>query len=117
VNGLRYVPWFLADWLKGTIHLSAVEKGVYVTLLVLMYLAGGPILDDDRENARISRCDIRTYRAARLRLLGLEKIRLVTLPARGKQSPKCGYLINSRVEKELARAQHRRRRPKLRLIS
>ena len=48
-------PWFKffpSDWLSGVSGLSAGERGVYVTLLAMMYDHGGPIKRDD---GRLSR--------------------------------------------------------------
>ena len=48
-------PWFRffpSDWLSGVSGLSAAERGVYVTLLAIMYDHGGPVVRDD---SRLSR--------------------------------------------------------------
>lgn len=40
---LQWVKFSPADWLTGTRGLSAAETGVYITLIMMMYEAGGPI--------------------------------------------------------------------------
>jgi len=47
-----YFKFNTADWLTGTSGLSAAERGVYITLLALIYDNDGPIFRDDGRLAR-----------------------------------------------------------------
>ena len=48
-------PWFkfyTSEWISGVGTLSAAERGVYVTLLAMMYDKEAPI---DRDDTRLAR--------------------------------------------------------------
>ena len=92
-------PWFRffpSDWLGGTAALSAAEKGVYVTLIALMYDEAGPIVRDD---ARLSRqCGLPKVSFVRALqcLIDLRKI---------EENGQC--LFNSRAKNELTERENR----------
>jgi uncharacterized protein YdaU (DUF1376 family) len=44
----QWVRFFPNDWLNGTSHLKCLEKGVYITLVALMYDNNGPIENDPK---------------------------------------------------------------------
>jgi uncharacterized protein YdaU (DUF1376 family) len=93
-------PWFRFfpnDWLSGVAGLSAAERGVYVTLLALMYDASGPIFRDDGRLAR--RCG--------LPKAGFKRA-LDSLIADGKVSNDCGFLFNERAKNELTERENRK---------
>jgi uncharacterized protein YdaU (DUF1376 family) len=48
-----WFKFFPSDWISGVSTLSAAERGVYVTILAMIYDHGGPIRRDD---ARLARC-------------------------------------------------------------
>src|SRR3954464_15036987 len=47
-----WMPFYIGDYLADTAHLSTEEHGAYI-LLILHYWRSGPLLDDDRQLARI----------------------------------------------------------------
>jgi hypothetical protein len=108
-GGLRYFRFYIADWLEGTQGLNEIERCCYFELLCMIYSKGGPVLDDDAMIAKRIRCDVRRWRSVRKKLIALEKIQCITLPAAGDPSTKCGHLINSRASIELAKARRRLR--------
>lgn len=93
-------PWFRffpSDWISGVSGLSAAERGVYVTLLAIMYDHGAPVFRDD---ARLSRqCGL--PKAGFVRALdGLIKT--------GKIIFENGCLFNFRVKTELTERENRK---------
>ena len=94
--GEAWFRFFPSDWLGGTSGLSAAEKGVYVTLIALMYDLGGAIPRDDARLAR--QCG--------LPKAGLSKI-IDTLLSLGKIEDEGQCLTNSRVKNELTERENR----------
>jgi uncharacterized protein YdaU (DUF1376 family) len=47
MSAIVHVPFYPSDWLSGTIGLSAAERGVYITLIAMMYERAGAIKSDD----------------------------------------------------------------------
>ena len=88
--------FFPSDWLGGTSGLSAAEKGVYVTLIALMYDQGGMVPRDDARLAR--QCG--------LPKAGLSKV-IDTLVALGKIEVDGERLTNSRVKTEVTERENR----------
>lgn len=87
------LPWFKfyhQDWLAGTAGLSMAERGCYITLLALMYDAGGNILRDDGRLARRCGCPTPNFKSA-----------LQSLIDDGKIVQDGDYLFNERVKKEV----------------
>lgn len=85
-------PWFKfypSDWIAGVSRLSAAERGVYVTLLALMYDHGEPIVRDDVRLARM--CGLPTP--------GLTRA-LNSLLALGKVTLEGNRLFNERAKVE-----------------
>lgn len=71
------MPWFKfyhQDWLAGTTGLSMAERGCYITLLALMYDAGGSIVRDDNRLARRCGCPTPNFRSALQALIDDGKI-------------------------------------------
>lgn len=65
-------PWYKrypSDIIAGMMGLTAEEKGVYSTLLDMMYDQRRPIKDDPSQLARICGCSTRRFRVIRDRLL------------------------------------------------
>lgn len=50
-----YMPFFVGDYLADTAHLSAIEHGGYLMLIMNYWQRGGPLPADDRKLARIAR--------------------------------------------------------------
>jgi uncharacterized protein YdaU (DUF1376 family) len=87
------LPWFKfyhQDWLAGTTGLSMAERGCYITLLALMYDAGGSILRDDGRLARRCGCPTPNFKSA-----------LQALIDDGKIIQDGDQLTNERVKKEV----------------
>ncbi|MBZ9600727.1 YdaU family protein [Phyllobacterium chamaecytisi] len=85
-------PWirfFPSDWLGGTRGMSAVETGVYITLIMTMYERGEPIPEDHARLARLCGASNSAFKSA-----------LETLVSEGKIVRVVAGLWNERVEKE-----------------
>jgi uncharacterized protein YdaU (DUF1376 family) len=86
-------PWirfFASDWLAGTRGLSAVETGIYITLIALMYEREQPIGEDPHRLARLCGTSVTQLKGALERLLDQEKLERVE-----------GGLWNSRADIEI----------------
>jgi uncharacterized protein YdaU (DUF1376 family) len=92
-----YFKFNTADWLTGTSGLSAAERGVYITLLALIYDNDGPIVRDDGRLAR--KCGLPTMPFTRALdgLVGEGKIYI----------DGNGLLDNYRANQEIATRQNR----------
>ncbi|MBW8282505.1 MAG: YdaU family protein [Rhizobium sp.] len=89
---MRKMPWvrfFPSDWLGGTRGMSAVETGIYITLIATMYERGEPIQEDHSRLARLCGASNSAFKKA-----------LEILVDEGKISRVDGGLWNDRVEKE-----------------
>lgn len=51
-----WIKFYASDWLAGTSGLTAAERGVYITILALIYETGGPVRLDRSRLAR--RCGV-----------------------------------------------------------
>jgi uncharacterized protein YdaU (DUF1376 family) len=72
-------PWYKrypSDFIAGTIGLTAEEKGVYSTLIDLMYDRGAELPDDPRHLARLCGCSTRRFGQVRDHLVSLGKLTL-----------------------------------------
>lgn len=56
-----YVRFFPSDWLGGTRGMRAIESGVYITLIALMYERCEPLPDDRRRLARQCGCSEKAF--------------------------------------------------------
>lgn len=89
---MKKMPWvrfFASDWLAGTRGMSAVETGVYITLIATMYERGEPIQEDHARLARLCGASNSAFKKA-----------LETLVDEGKITRSANGLWNDRVEKE-----------------
>jgi uncharacterized protein YdaU (DUF1376 family) len=59
-----WMPFYIADHLRKTMHLSAAENGAYLHLIMHYWQHGG-LPDDDVRLARIARMTTRQWKAAR----------------------------------------------------
>lgn len=91
---IQRIDFSASDWLGGTAALSFAERGLYITICALIYVAGGPITKADLRKANPGRTD--TFNALLLRLVDAGKISL-----------RDGIIDQVRCERELARARHR----------
>jgi uncharacterized protein YdaU (DUF1376 family) len=62
--GRAWMPFYVGDYLRDTMHLSTVEHGAYC-LLLFYYWNTGALPDDDRHLARIARMTLRQWRQHR----------------------------------------------------
>lgn len=86
-------PWYkryAREYHEGTRELKLHERGAYSDILDLIYMAGGPIKDDERAIAHRLYVDVRTWRPIRKRLLALGKLYIVR-----------GYLYNAKAKEVL----------------
>ena len=89
MSGPPWVRFFPSDWLAGTRGLSAIESGVYITLVALMYERGGPLTENRGRLARVCGTSNKRFEMALSALIGHGKIIETDLG-----------LWNDRVEKE-----------------
>lgn len=85
--------WYKRDpkaALAGMAVLTLEECGAYNLILDLIYSRDGDLPDDDRELARLMRCDVRVWRRIRRRLMDL-----------GKLYVHGGHLHNARADDEI----------------
>lgn len=64
-----WMPLYIADYLKDTTHLGALESGAYLHL-IMDYWVNGKLPEDDRKLARIAKMTDREWRAAKETLRG-----------------------------------------------
>ena len=88
-----YYKHFPSDFIAGTSMLTAEEKGVYIVLLDLIYMRGGPIDNDSSKLSKVCGCGPCHWRAIRDRLIAIGKLRVVD-----------GGLMNGRAAQELTKA-------------
>jgi uncharacterized protein YdaU (DUF1376 family) len=90
----QWVRFFPNDWLNGTSHLKCLEKGVYITLIALMYDNNGPIENDPNWLAR--QCGVRrpTFDRALKKLILVKKI--TTEDGATLSNKKCAEMIHFR---------------------
>lgn len=89
---MKQMPWvrfFASDWLAGTRGMSAVETGVYITLVATMYERGEPLVEDHARLSRLCGASNSAFKKA-----------LETLIEEGKIIRVEAGLWNERVEKE-----------------
>jgi uncharacterized protein YdaU (DUF1376 family) len=90
VSAPPYMKLYVADYLGDTHHLSALEHGAYLLLLMGMWRAGGKLPADDGKLARVARCTPEEW--AQVRETVLEFFR-----RRG------GVLTHKRIAQEMAK--------------
>lgn len=89
MSKMPWIRFFPSDWLAGTRGMSAVETGVYITLIATMYERGEPIPEDHARLARLCGASNSSFAKA-----------IETLVVEGKIVRVEGGLWNDRVEKE-----------------
>jgi uncharacterized protein YdaU (DUF1376 family) len=92
-------PWtkfYASDWLNGARALSLQERGLYITLIAMMYDEGGPIVGSDERFARLCGCKVSEFQKG-----------LAALVAEGKIIKTERGLWNNRVQKELGKIQEK----------
>lgn len=69
-----YLPFYCADYLADTIHLSTVEHGAYFLLLMAYWQTGKPLPNDDQILASICRVSPYLFKKIKKNLLNFFKI-------------------------------------------
>lgn len=92
-----YVPFYTSDFLAGTGGMTASTKGVYITILCLIYEAEGPLPHQWESLARRCGCTLPAFKRA-----------LDALIADGKIAVVDGMVWSPKVEKHLAQRCERR---------
>lgn len=90
------VDWYADNWLGGVVLLSAEERGIYDTMINLIYQTNTSLEDDDVAMAHACNCGRAAYRRAKKRLLELDKIEC-----------REGRIFQAKCAKELTRASDR----------
>lgn len=91
-----YVNFYTSDFLAGTSGMTAATKGVYITLLCLMYEAEAPLPQRHETLARRCGCTLPAFERA---LQVLEEEGKITAYADGLWSEKCEKHIALRCER------------------
>ncbi|MEI4473550.1 YdaU family protein [Frigidibacter sp. MR17.24] len=86
-----WVKFYASDWLAGTSGLTSAERGVYITLIALIYENEGPIAYDEARLARRCGCPKAAFAKA-----------FRGLCSEGKMALADGMVSNRRTEKELS---------------
>lgn len=58
---LPYMPLFVADYLADTAHLSPIQHGAYMLLIMNYWQRGGPLPNDDARLSRIIGMSVRNW--------------------------------------------------------
>lgn len=98
-----FMPFYIADYLADTGHLSTIEHGAYLLLLFHYWRTGKALPDDDQTLRKITRMSITEWDTVSAPIRSL--FRLATLDAKK-------VLVSKRVEEELLRATSRYDRAK-----
>ncbi len=94
---VRRIDFSPDEWLAGAARLKADQRGCYITLIMMIYSNGEPILDDDKELSHICNLTVEKYRSIRKILIEKGKIYITA----------DGRLSNRRCETELEKARNR----------
>jgi uncharacterized protein YdaU (DUF1376 family) len=62
---LPYMRLYPADYLADTAHLTAMQHGIYLLLIMNYWQRGGPLPNDDIRLARIARVSMRDWKRNR----------------------------------------------------
>lgn len=94
---VRRIDFSPDEWLSGVLNLKADQRGCYITILMLIYSHGGPIVDDDRDLAHACNVTTRKWKFIRDFLLSKGKIFIT----------EDGLIFNKRCRIELEKAINR----------
>jgi uncharacterized protein YdaU (DUF1376 family) len=92
-----FVPFYTSDFLAGTSGMTAATKGVYITLLCLMYEAEAPLPQSWETLARRCGC---TFPAFQKAIEGLQDDGKISVTDAGLWSQKCDKHIAQRRERQ-----------------
>lgn len=71
------IDFFPHEWLTGTSMLTPEERGIYIQIVMLMYVKRGPIQNDAKWIGRVSNCSTRLAAATIQKLVDAEKISII----------------------------------------
>lgn len=86
---IPFMPLYVADYLSDAAHLTTVEHGAFLLLLMTYWQRGEPLPDDDRKLARICRLEPRSWKRIRPTISEFFEV-------------SDGKWLNGRAERELA---------------
>lgn len=92
-----WVKFYASDWLAGTSGLTAAERGVYITIIALIYENGGPVSLDMTRLAR--RCGLPAGSFKRVLEALMTEKKLIETP---------DGITNERAEKEIGERENLR---------
>lgn len=96
-----YIPFYTSDFLGGTSGLTAAQRGVYITIICMIYEAEGPLAQKWDTLARRCGATLPAFKSA---ISALEDDGKIEVSENGIWSKKC--------EKHLAHRRHRQRSAK-----
>lgn len=86
---IPFMPLYVADYLADAAHLSTLEHGAYLLLIMTYWQRGEALPDDDKKLARITRLEPRTWAKIKPSISDFFEV-------------SDGKYIHSRVERELS---------------
>lgn len=86
---IPYMPLYIADYLADAAHLTTLEHGAYLLMIMTYWQTGKPLPDDDKKLAAITKLNFTNYKKikAHLKEFFLSEN---------------GHLIHKRIEQELS---------------
>jgi len=60
-----WMPLYIADYLKDTTHLTALESGAYLHLIMAYWVSGGRLPQDDKQLSTIAKMSLRTFKKSK----------------------------------------------------
>lgn len=85
---IPYMPFYISDYLSDAAHLSTIEHGAYLLLIMTYWQTGKPLLDNDRNLANICRLSLSAFTKMKINIKNFFLL-------------EDGFLIHKRLEKEL----------------
>ena len=86
---IPFMPLYVADYLADAAHLSTLEHGAYLLLIMTYWQRGEALPDDDKKLARITRLEPRTWAKIKPSICDFFEV-------------SDGKYVHSRVERELS---------------
>jgi uncharacterized protein YdaU (DUF1376 family) len=90
---IPFMPLYVADYLSDAAHLSTIEHGAYLLLIMTYWQRGEPLPDDDKKLARICKLTSSQWRRVKPTILEFFET---------DNDNAVGQLRHSRIERELS---------------